>query len=105
MTRCTHIHLPPDKGNDYILSVSQSEEDYLEVCLMVYIPNKKGYVLEGNRLHVYDHHDLFDIVYEAIEHGELSIFMNHYEIELDSSNDNVVRLAVDNDWPVDRADD
>ena len=97
MTRCTHIHLPPDKGNDYILSVSQSEEDYLEVCLMVYIPNKKGYVLEGNRLHVYDHHDLFDIVYEAIEHGELSIFMNYYEIELDSSNDNVVSLVVDNE--------
>lgn len=105
MTKCTHIHLPPDKGNDYILSVSQSDEDYLEVCLMVYIPTKRGYALEGNRLHVYDIHELFDIVYEAIEHGELSIFMNYYEIELDSSNDNVLRLAVDNDWPVDRADD
>ena len=97
MTKCTHIHLPPDKGNDYILSVSQSEEDYLEVCLMVYIPNKKGYALEGNRLQVYDIHELFDIVYEAIEHGELSIFMNYYEIELDSSNDNMLSLVVDND--------
>ena len=97
MTKCTHIHLPPDKGTDYILSVSQSDEDYLEVCLMVYIPNKKGYALEGNRLQVYDIHELFDIVYEAIEHGELSIFMNYYEIELDSSNDNMLSLVVDND--------
>lgn len=105
MTRCTHIHLPPDKGNDYMLSVSQSDEDYLEVCLMVYIPTKRGYALEGNRLQVYDIHELFDIVYEAIEHDELSIFLNHYEIELDSSNDNVLSLVVDNDWPVDRADD
>ena len=105
MTRCTHIHLPPDKGNDYMLSVSQSDEDYLEVCLMVYIPNKKGYALEGNRLQVYDIHELFEIIYEAIEHDELSIFLNHYEIELDSSNDNMLSLVVDNDWPVDRADD
>ena len=64
---------------------------------MVYIPNKKGYALEGNRLQVYDIHELFDIVYEAIEHGELSIFMNYYEIELDSSNDNMLSLVVDND--------
>ena len=105
MTRCTHIHLPPDKGNDYMLSVSQSDEDYLEVCLMVYIPNKKGYALEGNRLQVYDIHELFEIIYEAIEHDEFSIFLNHYEIELDSSNDNMLSLVVDNDWPVDRADD
>ena len=97
MTRCTHIHLPPDKGNDYMLSVSQSDEDYLEVCLMVYIPNKKGYALEGNRLQVYDIHELFEIIYEAIEHDELSIFLNHYEIELDSSNDNMLSLVVDND--------
>ena len=97
MTRCTHIHLPPEKDNNYILSVSQSDQDYLEVCLMVYIPNKRGYVLEGNTLQVYDLHELFDIVYEAIEHGELSIFMNYYEIELDSSNDNVLSLVVDND--------
>ena len=72
---------------------------------MVYIPTKRGYALEGNRLQVYDIHELFDIVYEAMEHGELSIFMNYYEIELDSSNDNVLSLVVDNDWPVDRADD
>jgi len=72
---------------------------------MVYIPNKKGYALEGNRLQVYDIHELFEIIYEAIEHDELSIFLNHYEIELDSSNDNVLSLVVDNDWPVDRADD
>ena len=72
---------------------------------MVYIPTKRGYALEGNRLQVYDIHELFDIVYEAIEHDELSIFLNHYEIELDSSNDNVLSLVVDNDWPVDRADD
>ena len=97
MTKCTHIHLPPDKGNDYMLSVSQSDEDYLEVCLMVYITTKRGYALEGNRLHVYDIHELFEIIYEAIEHGELSIFMNYYEIELDSSNDNVLSLVVDND--------
>ena len=72
---------------------------------MVYIPTKRGYALEGNRLHVYDIHELFDIVYEAIEHGELSIFMNYYEIELEGTNDNTLSLVVDNDWPVDRADD
>lgn len=105
MTRCAHIHLPPNKDNNYMLSVSQSDEDYLEVCLMVYIPNKKGYALEGNRLQVYDIHELFEIIYEAIEHDELSIFLNHYEIELDSSNDNMLSLVVDNDWPVDKADD
>lgn len=72
---------------------------------MVYIPNKKGYALEGNRLQVYDIHELFEIIYEAIEHGELSIFLNHYEIELEGTNDNTLSLVVDNDWPVDRADD
>lgn len=105
MTKCTHIHLPPDKDNNYMLSVSQSDEEYLEVCLMVYIPNKKGYALEGNRLQVYDIHELFEIIYEAIEHDELSIFLNHYEIELEGTNDNTLSLVVDNDWPVDRADD
>jgi len=105
MTRCTHIHLPPNKGKDYMLSVSQSDEDYLEVCLMVYIPNRKGYALEGNTLQIYDLHELFEVVYEALEHGELSIFTNYYEVEFESSNDNKLVLAVDNDWPVDRADD
>jgi len=40
---------------------------------------------------------LFEVVYEALEHDELSIFTNYYEVEFESSNDNKLVLAVDND--------
>jgi hypothetical protein len=36
------------------------------------------------------------VIHDAY-YGEFTIFLNHYEIELDSSNDNVVSLVVDNE--------
>ena len=98
------LYLMDDDGTDYMLSLACIDGQH-SITLLESIPSKgKGYVTVGQPYYTDDLAEFFEILTDAYD-GELSIFTNYYEVEFESSNDNKLVLAVDNDWPQDRADD
>lgn len=115
MIKNIQLALPSDaQGNNYMLSLAQVRQDdswYThEMGLMKYDSKQKGYVLCSDPIFVEDLQEFFDILHDALEEDELSIFLNQYTFEFDFDdmvdNDNKPMLRlVDDDWPQDRADD
>ena len=99
-----HLYLMDDDGTDYMLSLACIDGEHSITLLKAYDDRGNTYVTQGKPFYTDDLDEYFQVIHDAHD-GEFSIFLNQYEIELDSSNDNMLSLVVDNDWPVDRADD
>ena len=96
-----------DDGKEYMLSLACTDGQH-SITLLESIPSKgKGYVTVGQPYYTDDLAEFFEILTDAYD-GELSIFLNQYTVDLDDmvDNDNKPTLRlVDDDWPMDRADD
>jgi len=95
MDKQIHLYLMDD-GKEYMLSLACTDGQH-SITLLESIPSKgKGYVTVGQPYYTDDLAEFFEILTDAYD-GELSIFTNYYEVEFESSNDNKLVLAVDND--------
>ncbi len=96
MDKQLHLYLMDDVGNDYMLSLAYIDGEHSITLLKAYDDKGNSYVTQGKPFHTDNLDEYFQVIHDAYD-GEFSIFLNHYEIELDSSNDNVVSLVVDNE--------
>ena len=109
MIKNLQLDLPID-GKDYMLSIAQIRGEThttVEIGLMEYFKADRGYRLISSPYFVETAEEMFDIISDAYD-GDLSLFLNRYEVELEVDNDNqpMLNLVIDNgDWPEDRADD
>jgi len=95
MDKQIHLYLMDD-GKEYMLSLACTDGQH-SITLLESIPSKgKGYVTVGKPYYTDDLAKFFEILTDAYD-DELSIFTNYYEVEFESSNDNKLVLAVDND--------
>jgi len=108
MDKQLHLYLMDDDGKEYMLSLACIDGEH-SISLLESVKSKGGgYVTVGHPYFTDDLDEYFEIVHDALEHCEFSIFVNQYTVDLDDmvDNDNKPTLRlVDNDWPVDRADD
>ena len=96
MDKQLHLYLMDDDGKEYMLSLACIDGEH-SISLLESVRSKGGgYVTVGHPYFTDDLTEFFEVLADAYD-GEFSIFLNHYEIELDSSNDNVLSLVVDND--------
>ncbi len=91
-----HLYLMDDEGNDYMLSLACIDDTHSITLLKADNVRGNSYVTQGMPFFTDDLDEYFHVIHDAHD-GEFSIFLNQYEIELDSSNDNVLSLVVDND--------
>lgn len=91
-----HLYLMDEDGKDYMLSLACIDGEHSISLLESDTTKGGGYVMVGQPYYTDDLTEFFGVLTDAYD-GELSIFLNQYEIELDSSNDNVLSLVVDND--------
>ena len=108
MDKQLHLYLMDDDGTDYMLSLACIDGEHSITLLKSIKERGGGYVTQGQPYFTDDLDEYFQVMYDALEHCEFSIFLNQYTVDLDDmvDNDNKPMLKlVDDDWPVDRADD
>ena len=76
-----------DEGNDYMLSLAYTDGEHSITLLKSIKEMGKGYVTQGQPFYTDDLTKFFGVLTDASD-GELSIFFNHYEIDLDDGVDN-----------------
>jgi len=107
MDKQLHLYLMDDEGNDYMLSLAYTDGEHSITLLKAYDDRGNAYVTQGKPFYTDDLDEYFQVIHDAHD-GEFSIFLNQYTVDLNDTVDNdnkpTLRL-VDNDWPVDRADD
>jgi len=94
-----HLYLMDDEGNDYMLSLACIDGEHSITLLKSVKERGNGYVTQGQPFYTDDLTEFFGVLTDAYD-GELSIFLNHYQIELDGvDNDNepMLRLVHDED--------
>ncbi len=108
MDKQLHLYFTDDDGRNYMLSLAYTDGEH-SITLLERVASKGGgFVSIGHSIFTDDLDEYFEIVHDALEHCEFSIFLNQYTVDLDDmvDNDNKPMLKlVDDDWPQDRADD
>lgn len=95
-----HLYLMDDDGKDYMLSLACIDGEH-SISLLESVGSKGGgYVRVGQPYYTDDLTEFFEVLTDAYD-GELSIFLNHYEIDLDDGVDNdnkpMLKLVHDED--------
>ena len=94
-----HLYLMDDDGSDYMLSLACIDGEHSITLLKSIKEMGNGYVTQGKPFYTDDLTEFFGVLTDAYD-GELSIFLNHYQIELDEvDNDNkpMLRLVTTDD--------
>jgi hypothetical protein len=89
-----------DDGTDYMLSLACIDGEHSITLLKSSKERGGGYVTQGQPFYTDDLTEFFGVLTDAYD-GELSIFLNHYEIDLDDGVDNdnepMIKLVHDED--------
>ena len=100
MDKQLHLYLMDDDGSDYMLSLACIDGEHSITLLKSVKERGNGYVTQGQPFYTDDLTEFFGVLTDAYD-GELSIFLNHYEIDLDDGVDNdnkpMLKLVHDED--------